>query len=99
MPHALLSHHDGVWGARGRSLNKKNSNFLAGQQDSPVKGRRVGAGGPGEGDVGDVEEQSEVQTQRRGRAIADSGEKVQEDVAPPVRIADAGEHSVPPLSR
>ena len=45
-------------------------------------------------DVGDVEEQSEVQTQRRGRAIADSGEKtpqVQEDVAPPVRIADAGE--------
>ena len=52
--------------------------------------------------VGDVEEQSEVQTQRRGRAIADSGEKtpqVQEDVAPPVRIADAGEHSVPPLSR
>ena len=53
-------------------------------------------------DVGDVEEQSEAQTHRRGRAIANSGEKtpqVQVDVAPPVRIADAGEHSVPPLSR
>ena len=67
MPHALLSHHDGVWGARGRSLNKKNSNFLAGQQDSPVKGRRVGAGGPGEGDVGDVEEAGDEH-------VADAGE-------------------------
>ena len=67
MPHALLSHHDGVWGARGRSLNKKNSNLLAGQQDSAVKARRVGAGGPGQGDVGDVEEAGDEH-------VADAGE-------------------------
>ena len=47
-------------------------------------------------------EQGEAQKQRRGRALADSGEqtpKVQVDVAPPVNITDAGEHSVPQLSR
>ena len=40
--------------------------------------------------------------QRRRRALADSGEQtpaVQVDVAPPGSITDAGEHSVPQLSR